>query len=173
MRATKKRSGLSLLELLVVLGIVGIVAMATYPAIMNALRGRSLEATARQISMDLNEAKVRAVKTRTDMRLLFSQEGGQPWTYVLEQLNADGTWSVPAGYLKKVITPDFEATVNWPDQSVEYSPLGLVQNYTTGQNSITIASPKLRSYGQPDVRDLVVYAGGSVQYIRTSSTEAP
>jgi type II secretion system protein H len=169
MTKAKHRAGFTLVEMIIVIGIIGIMAAAVYPAIMNALRSRSLEGAARDISMDLNRAKIMAVKTKINTRLVFAQEEGQPWTYVLENESVAGTWTTVGGALKKNIPSEFQVTINLPDQSVVFSPLGLVENYTPGQNSISLVSPQMKRYNQPDVRNLNIYAGGSVQYVRTSS----
>jgi len=169
MTKAKHKSGFTLVELIIVVGIIGIMAAATYPAVMNALRSRGLEGAARDISMDLNRAKIMAVKTKTNTRLVFAQEEGKPWTYVLEKESVAGTWTTVGGALKKTIPAEFRVTINLPDQSVVFSPLGLVENYAAGQNSISLESPRMKRYNQPDVRNLNIYAGGSVQYVRTSS----
>jgi len=169
----KRKSGFTLLEMIVIVGILGIMATALYPAIMNALRSRSLEAAARDISMELNRAKITAVKTKTNIRVIFTQSAGQPWTYIMETQDAVGTWAAVIGAMKKFVPPEIQVTINLPDQSVVFSPLGLVDNYTAGQNSISLSSARMRQLHQPDVRSLSIFAGGSVQYARSSSTEAP
>jgi type II secretion system protein H len=173
MSRPKRRSGFTLLEMIVIVGILGILASALYPAIMNALRSRTLEAAARGISMELNRAKIMAVKTKTNIRVVFSQSTGQPWTFIMESQDAAGNWAAVTGVPKQFIAGDLRVTVNLPDQSIVYSPLGLVDNYTAGQNSISLSSEQIRLQHQPDVRSLNIFAGGSVQYIRSRSTEAP
>ena len=169
----KRQSGFTLLEMIVIVGILGILAAAVYPAIMNALRNRTLEAAAREIAMELHQAKIMAVKTRTNIRVVFRQSTGQPWTYVMETEDATGNWTTLTGALKRYISAEFQVTIDLPDQSVVFSPLGLVDNYTVGQNSISLSSVEMRQQHQPDVRSLSIFAGGSVQYARSSSTEAP
>jgi len=44
-----------------------------------------------------------------------------------------------------------------------------VDNYTAGQNSISLSSEQMRRQHQPDVRSLSIFAGGSVQYAKSSS----
>lgn len=168
MRTTSKRPGMTLLELLIVLGILGILALTVYPAIINVLRVRSLETQTREIMTDLNRAKLMAVKNKTEVRLIFSQLTDGTWTYVLEE-DAGSGWAVPGGILRKALSDDFQVTVNLPDLSVEYSPLGLVQNSTAGQNTIVLSSAKLKALNQPDVRSLLIFGGGSILYSKSSS----
>jgi len=165
----KRQSGFTLLEMIVIVGIIGIMATAIYPAIMNALRSRGLEAAAREISMEFNRAKIMAVKSKTNIRVLFTQSTGQPWTYIMETEDAVGNWAVVTGAMPKFISAEFQVTINLPDQSVVFSPLGLVDNYTAGQNSISLSSEQMRRQHQPDVRSLSIFAGGSVQYAKSSS----
>ncbi len=170
MNRMKDRSGFNLIELLIVLAVLGILVLATYPAVVNVIRVRSLESAARDILMDLGKARVLAVKHKAAVRLIFSQAASGVWTYVLEQHELDGSWAVPGGILPKTIPGDFQVTVNLSDSTVEYSPLGLIQNFTGGMNTITLQSPKLHELEQPDVRSLILYAGGAVQYLKSSST---
>lgn len=168
MMRIKNRSGMTLLELLIVLGILGILALTVYPAIINVLRVRSLETQAREILMDLNRAKMMAVKNKTDVRLIFTLAADGSWTYVLEE-DAGSGFSIPGGILRKGISTEFQVAINLPDQNVEYSPLGLVQNYDSGKNTIVLSSSKLKELNKPDVRSLLVFGGGSVQYTKSSS----
>jgi prepilin-type N-terminal cleavage/methylation domain-containing protein len=169
MRALKRGEGFSLIELLVVLGILGIMAVTVYPAVINVLRVRSLETATRDIMMELNRAKLLAVRNKTEARVLFTQQADESWMYVIEEQAADGSWAKPGPAVAKVISTDFQVTINLPDQSVEFSPLGLVPNFASGQNVISLSSEKLKSMGQPDLRTLIIYGGGAVQYVKSST----
>lgn len=169
MRAFKKGSGFSLIELLVVLGILGILAITVYPAVINVVRVRSLETAARDIMMELNRAKIMAVRNKTEVHVIFSQLADGTWSYVIEEQATDGTWAKPGGAATKTISSDLQVTINLPDQNVEFSPLGVVPNFSSSQNVISLSSDKLKSMGQPDLRTLIIYGGGSVQYIKSST----
>lgn len=160
----KKRAGFTLIELMIVLAVFGILSLAVYPSVVNVLRVRSLETAARDILMELNQAKMMAVKDKAEVRMLFAQDTNHVWTYILQEEASDGTWSIPDGVISKVIPTDFQVTVNLPDLNVEFCPLGIVQNYAAGQNSISLQSDKLKELNKPDVRSLIVYGGGSVQF---------
>jgi hypothetical protein len=47
--------------------------------------------------------------------------------------------------------------------------LGFITNFDTNLNSVTLQSDKLRKQGQPDLRVIAVFAGGSVHYLKTGS----
>lgn len=169
MRMMRNRPGLTLLELMIVVGILGIFALTTYPAIVNVLRVRALESQTREVMMDLNRAKMLAVKNKTEVRLIFSQTAGGTWTYILEE-DAGSGWAVPGGIIRKSISSDIQIVINLPDLSVEYSPLGLVDNSAAGQNTIVLSSDKVKALNQPDVRSLTIFGGGSILYAKSSST---
>ncbi len=169
MRSLKRGAGFSLIELLVVLGILGILAVTVYPAVINVVRVRSLETAARDVMMELSRAKIMAVRNKTQVHVLFSQLADGTWSYVIEEQALDGTWAKPGGAMRKTIPSDLQVTINLPDQTVEFSPLGLVANFAAGQNVIDISSEKLKSMGQPDLRTMILYGGGSVQYIKSST----
>jgi prepilin-type N-terminal cleavage/methylation domain-containing protein len=165
---TQNRPGVTFIEVMIVLIILGILALSFYPAIVNVTQVRSLEAQARELMMDLNKAKLMAVKDRAEVRLVFSQDTNSVWGYIVQEDTGSG-WAVPGGFIRKSISKDYQVTINLPDYSVEYSPLGMVDNYAAGLNTISLSSPKLKELKQPNVRSLLVFAGGSIQYSKSSS----
>ena len=171
MNFIRRRSGISFLEIMVVLAIMGILALTLSPAILNVLKNRNLEGSARGIIMELNRAKNLAIKNKVQVRVHFAQETGKPWTYGLERQAADGTWEAWPGSTLRTIPGDLQVAVNLPTpgQSVEFSPLGYVEGYVATQNSITLSSEALKTLNQPDVRNLLIFAGGSIQYLKSST----
>ena len=171
MTVQRSRPGISFLEIIVVLGIMGILALAISPAILNVLKNRSLEGSARGIIMELNRAKNLAIKNKIAVRVHFGQESGRPWTYGLEREDSVGTWERWPGSTLRVIPDDLQVAVNLPtpDLAVEFSPLGIVDGYVATLNSIVLSSLQLKALNQPDVRTLVIFAGGSVRYTKSST----
>jgi len=49
--------------------------------------------------------------------------------------------------------------------------MGFITDFDTNLNSITLQSPKLETYNQPDVRSVSVFAGGSIRYEESQSEE--
>lgn len=159
------RKGYTLLELMLALGIVGILALVAYPSIMNSLETRDLENTARNVLTTLQRAKFQAVKSRLYCRVLFELKQGV-WFFKIEREDTAGVWNTMPGFVQKRISPDYNVTLNFPNNRVVFSPLGFVSNFAAGQNSITLQSDKLQRYSQPDQRIVTVYAGGSIKYIK-------
>ncbi len=169
-----RQRGYTFIEVLVVVGVLGMILAAFYPSIMNTLETRGLENSARDILTTLQKAKFEAVKTKLNHRVGFLNDSGV-WTYFIEREDSPGSWSTMPGFLRKDIPEKLIVTLNFPDvvgipsKAVAFSPLGFVTNFDTTQNSITLQSDKLRRQGQPDLRVVSVFAGGSVHYIKTGS----
>ncbi len=160
--------GFTLLEVIIVIGILGILLALSYPSILNSMHTRALEGAARTITTNLQWAKYQAVKTKMMHRLRFAQQDGV-WTSFLEREVQPDVWQDMPGYVKRSISTSFNITVSLPTEGVVYNSLGLVENYTADQNTIILQSDKLKNQEQPDVRQIQVFAGGTVQYLRTSS----
>lgn len=175
----EKRKALSLkgytfIEVLIVIGIVGLILAALYPSIMNTLETRGLENSARGILTTMQQAKFQAVKTKLNHRVGFLNTGGS-WCYFIEREDTPGTWTTMPGFIRKEVSNKYNIVVNYPDltgipdKGVVFSPLGFVTNFDTTQNSLSLQSDKLKGYGQPDLRVVAVFSGGSVQYNKTGS----
>lgn len=157
------------IEMVIVVGILAVLLVAVYPAIVNTLETRGLENSAREILTTLQSAKFHAVKSKYNHRVRFVQAGGK-WSYVIEEEYASGQWRVLPGFVPKTINPKFTVVINLPDtQTVIYSPLGVIDNYDASRNTIILSSMKIRGYNQLDRRVLTVYAGGSIRYEKSRS----
>jgi type II secretion system protein H len=161
--------GFTLLEVLVVIAIIGIFLALSYPSLMNSIHTRSLENAARTITTDLQWAKHQAVKTKMNHRLRFEQQADGVWIMSLERESMPAVWYEMPGYVKRAISSNFNITVSLPDNSVVYNPLGLVENYSSALNLVSLQSDKLKDQEQPDVREIRIFIGGTVQYLRTAS----
>lgn len=163
-KSASSRKGFTLVEILAAVAIIGIMAFIFYPNILNTLETRKIEGSAREVLTTLHRAKFQAVKTRLNHRVKFEALGGG-WVYYIEKEDNPTEWNIMHGFIKKSIPSEFQVNVDFPDETVEFSPLGLVSNYSSTQNSITLQSNKLATYGKPDQRVIKVIAGGSIQYI--------
>ena len=161
--------GFTFLEIMLVIALIGIIVALSYPSLMNSLHTRSLESTARDIASDLQWAKLQAVKTKLNHRLRFEQLASGAWTMSLERETQPSTWEMMPKYVKRVISTNFNVTVSLPDNCVVYSSLGLVDNFSTLMNTVTVQSDKLKQQEQMDVREILIFAGGAVQYSRLKS----
>jgi prepilin-type N-terminal cleavage/methylation domain-containing protein len=165
-----QKKGFTLIEMLIVLAILGIMMLSSYPSVLNSLETRSLENCARDIQTSMQQAKFLAVNTKLNHRVIFSNATGS-WAFWIEEETSPGTWSRLAKYPYNEIPSKFTATIDLPaSQTVEYSSVGLVTNYDGLHRTITIQSDKLKTYTQPDLRILTFYAGGSTQYTKSQST---
>jgi len=158
------RKGFTLVEIMVAIAIIGIMALIFYPNIINTLESRKIEGSAREVLMTLQRAKFQAVKTKLNHRVRF-EAVGEGWVYYIEKEDNPTEWNTIRGFLRKSIPLEFQVDVDFPSETVEFSPLGFVANYSSAQNSITLQSLKLSTYGKPDQRVINVMAGGSIQYI--------
>jgi prepilin-type N-terminal cleavage/methylation domain-containing protein len=178
--------GLTLLEVLVVLGIIGIFMVVSYPSILNILAERDLDNATRQVQTLLQMTKHQAISTKVVHRVLFYQPEGTYWSYDMQRLQADGTWvkaranmpprTIPA---KLVVTLTFRTVSGGREAS--FSPLGTFPGeaifnasgffpaFDPTQNSITLQNPKLARLGQDDERVLTIFLGGSIQYDKKKS----
>lgn len=169
-----RQRGYTFIEVLVVVGILGMILAALYPNVMNTLETRGIENSARSILTTMQRAKFQAVKTKLNHRVGFLDVGGV-WFYFIEREDSPGTWTIMPGFVRKEISDKLIVSLNFPDvtgvpsKGVVFSPLGFITNFDTNLNSISLQSDKLRRQGQPDLRVVAVFAGGSVHYIKTGS----
>lgn len=159
------RRGYTLIELTLALAIVGIMALVAYPSIMNSLKNRRIESEAREIQATFHTAKFQAVKSKLYHRVVFGLRQGT-WIYYIEREDTPNDWNMVPGFTTKLISEELNVTVNFPSDTIVFSPLGFVSNFSAAQNSVTLQSNRLQQQGQPDERILSVFAGGSIKYIK-------
>ena len=169
-----RQRGYTFIEILVVIGTLALILAAFYPGIMNMLETRGIENSARDIQTTMQSAKFHAVKTKINHRVGFFNDG-TTWFYFIEREDSPGTWNLMQGFVRKEIPDKLIVSLNLPvvagvpSNGVEFSPLGFITNFDTNLNSVTLQSDKLRKQGQPDLRVIAVFAGGSVHYLKTGS----
>jgi len=173
LNASRQR-GFTFIEIIIAVAIIGMMALVFYPSIINSLEIRNLENVSRDVLTSLQRAKFEAVKTRINHRVRFdfiNQAEMNLWSYYIEREDTPGNWTSMPGFSRRFIPTKFTVTVSFPNQIVQFSPLGFVSNYDSTQNSISIQSPKLEHYNQPDLRVVSVYIGGSVQFAKAYGGE--
>jgi type IV fimbrial biogenesis protein FimU len=166
-RAPSFSRGFTLIEVLVAIGILGIMMAFALPSFTHTQTVRALDNEARTILMALQTAKWQAVSTKLNHRLLFVSTGGG-WTYRVERESASGTWTLLPGTTSKGISSSFGVTLTLPSSlTVVFQPTGLILNYESAKNSIVLSSAKLQNLGQPGLRTIRLFAGGSFRYMKS------
>jgi hypothetical protein len=56
-----------------------------------------------------------------------------------------------------------------PDYDVVYTPMGTVKNYDLLHNTVILQSDRLERHNQPDQREIQIYTGGSVRFVKSES----
>ncbi len=159
--------GYTFIEIILVVAILGILLLVSYPSIQNTLETRNLENKAREVLTTLQQAKFQAVKFKLNHRLRLDNSQGY-WMYYIEREVRSGTWVEVQGSIRKSIPKKLVVTVNVPNQAVVFNPLGIVLNYNPAQRNISLQSPVLNAKGQPSTRNIIIYAGGSIQYVKST-----
>lgn len=158
--------GFTLIELVVVIAILGLLALASYPSILNVLEASALDGTGRDLLMALQTAKWKATADGINYRVRFSQDGAS-WAYVIEKESAAGAWTTAPGSPKKSVPLKFGPTVTLPTSNdIIFTPTGFVSNCDSTRNSITVSSAKLAKLNQKSNRTVRFYMGGSIQFIK-------
>ncbi|MBN1222480.1 MAG: prepilin-type N-terminal cleavage/methylation domain-containing protein [Candidatus Aminicenantes bacterium] len=164
--------GFTLIEALIVLGLIAIMTAAFYPYILNSLETRSLENEAKDVLTTLQKAKFLAVKTKFPHRVRFEQDASSNlWKYTVQIENPPGTWTTASNQISRFIPSKINCTVDLPtpDLDVIYSALGFCMNYDIQHNTVNLQSDRLKHFNQPDVRKIHVFMGGALRYVKTNS----
>jgi prepilin-type N-terminal cleavage/methylation domain-containing protein len=159
--------GFALIEMLAVVAIIGILLVMAYPNIRNSLETRNLENNAREILTTLQQTKFMAVRLKLNHRLQFDNSQGY-WTYYVQREVSYQNWVEVPGSIRKYIPGKFVITINVPNSVVVFSPLGMVTNYSVTQHNISLQSTVLQRQAQPSTRAINIFAGGSIQYVKST-----
>ena len=166
--------GFTLIEVLIVVGIMGIFMIVSYPSILNTMAVRNLENTTRRVQTFLQQTKLQAVSARIPHRVRFTRVDDSFWAYDMERLQVDGTWVKALGAPRKTIPNRIDVTLDIPplgaDFVVVFSAVGTVASFAVDQNSIILRNPNLDRPGQMDERVLSLFLGGSIQYSKRKSS---
>jgi type IV fimbrial biogenesis protein FimT len=147
-----KRSGFTLIEILVVLAVVGILLGLGIPALMSYGDSTGVRATAKQIMADMWLARQKAIATSTPHSIVFDQ--GQNSYSVFEDDGGglpgnEGNGVIDAGELV-VRTRELDKGYEFsdidldPTGTVIFVPKGMLKNGTTG-GSVTVTDGGNRS----------------------------
>lgn len=173
----KKRFGFTFIEIIVVVALIGIILISSYPSILNIMETRSLEGEARELLTTLETARYTAANEKVPCRIRFFQKNYN-WHYLIEieikniDKNETSWQSIPK-FQEKTLPRKFNPQLQLPDdKTIVFSPLGMVANYdfnSTQNHRIILQSQKLKNYAKEDLRIINIYAGGSIGYIKAKS----
>jgi len=159
--------GYTMIETLVVVAVLGILLILSYPNIKNSLEVRALENQARSILGSFQQAKFQAVRDKLNYRVKFDNSLGY-WTYFVEEQVNYGVWQAVHSTGKKSIPNKYVTTISLPSNIIEFTPLGMPNNYSISQHSVTLQSQALATQGKPSRRTINVFQGGSMQYVKAT-----
>ena len=138
----RKNAGFTLVELLMVIGIMGVIAAVTIPGYLAFIPNYRLRAAAEELQGDIQFAKIRAIKlgvvvsirvnTATDTYTMFVDNGAGANT---GNGALDGDEGAP---IKAVTMPtgiDISA-VTFANNAVQFNSRGLTHNWNDGQVSL-------------------------------------
>jgi len=165
--------GFTLIEVIVVVAIIGILVLVSLPGILGQAEVRGLENTGREIQSTLQKAKLQAVSTKFNHRVLFYQNDANRWEYIIEREETAGTWGPMPTSVAREIPGQYAVTINLPaaagGHAIVYSPVGMVINFATVSNTVLVQSPSLKGKNQPDEIVVTVFMGGSIQFLKRMS----
>ncbi|MBF0120180.1 MAG: GspH/FimT family pseudopilin [Desulfobacterales bacterium] len=130
----RNKSGFTLTELMVVIGLIAILSGIAIPTFMGLIPRMKLNGAARQVFGDLSSAKMKAASLNRKVAVFFLSDGHR--YEICDDINKDGTVSQPEGedQIKDIQTSyddvvfDLSNTVS----NIVFNPIGT----TSSSNSI-------------------------------------
>ncbi|SMC47532.1 type IV fimbrial biogenesis protein FimT [Desulfocicer vacuolatum DSM 3385] len=97
----KKNTGFTLLELMITVGIAGVVIGTAVPNIIDWLPDYHLKKAARNLYSDMQLAKINAMKQSKDWAIVF--DTGAKKYFVCSEKGADGSWAISGNTIEKEV----------------------------------------------------------------------
>ncbi|MBN1938814.1 MAG: prepilin-type N-terminal cleavage/methylation domain-containing protein [Candidatus Aminicenantes bacterium] len=163
-------SGFTLIESVIVVGIIGVLAVAFYPSVKNAIEIRGFDNAASDVLTSIQMAKWQAVTSKYHHRVRFVQDAAG-WTYRVEMEKPFGTWTLKQGQSVKRVPREFSFVPLLPTgYTVEFNPTGFVSNFDSTKNTMTLSSTRIALLGEPNVRLIRFYTSGSIKMTKITSS---
>ena len=87
----KNKNGFTLIEVLIVIGVIGLLAGIAATSLLSWLPNMRLKAVARDLYSNMQHARVSAVKTNAVSAVVFDKQNSR--YYLCDDWGADGSWS--------------------------------------------------------------------------------
>ena len=159
----RNQSGFTLLELMMAIGIIGIIMAGVVPNIISWRNNAKLSAGARQIYSDLQGAKKVAIKTNTIATVDF---GASAYTLSLPSLQDPSvietiSRDLPPGV---IINSALFASPDYADNRASFNGMGFARDFLNNTNSGTVT---IRLAGLSNrASSITVDSGGSMRIQR-------
>ena len=171
-RAGTRADGFSLIELMIVLGLVAVVTGAAIPSIMSGMRRYSLISASQQVVSTIRAARHQAVGRNATLRVRFDCPADNQYRIVevTEDAGIDAdvnrcdyaSYPFPAGDSDPATLPNLDGAVQYLPQGANFSAVsGDIQITPSGR--MTTAETIVVSNEDGQSRTITVSASGRVQ----------
>ena len=121
----KDDSGISLAELLVVIALMGVITVIAVPAIVGQMSHLRLTSSVRDISTELNAARLKAISNNTMYRVQFTLSSSVADTYRLYVYDASAdSWSAETSRTTRSLEGGINISTPSADFNVDFRPNG-------------------------------------------------
>jgi prepilin-type N-terminal cleavage/methylation domain-containing protein len=162
--APRREGGFSLVEVLTVVGIIGVLAAFAMPGILNYMRFFQIRAGAAQVANELQQARANAIKRNVNYGVIFFIRSTTQYQIYTEDVPGQAmaqsfTASQAAGLAGPIQTlpQGIEFVATGDARAVRFNRLGMKCNVgTTGCLAVTGTLPGSGSYYASSASDVVI-----------------
>lgn len=127
---SKRESGFTLIEMMIVIAVLAIMATIAIPSFMSLMPGMRLNGAARQIMGDLMAARMNAVKQNNEVRVFFNSPGANQYQ-ILDDDDNDGTADTGEAITTKNIQDNYEDVTFTSTNNPIFHPKGTATSLAT------------------------------------------
>ncbi len=135
--------GVTLIEILTVIGILAIVAAFAYPNFKEWLPGYRLKRAARNLFSDMQNTRMNSIKTKTNWAIVFDTTNNR--YLICSSAGADGDWStLPDNTISEIVNlSDYQSGIRYGHGNATSAIGGSFgSDNVTFQNNIAIFTPR-------------------------------
>ena len=133
----KKSAGFSLMEMMIVIAIIAIMSAITLPALSSS--EHRVRKVARELIGGMQKARMMAVKTNSDVAIIFDTNTANPRYLICTDNGADNTWSTIAD---NTIAETIEFTNHSAGVYLSVGPSNKKKGPVTYNNNILTFNPR-------------------------------